>query len=513
MDHSNPSTSWYHSQFDTNQPIHQPINPHLDPQSLASPITQYRPHPPVNHQQFHPAHHPPADAGSFSSTNLSQYPIGPFPQDDAIPEWTQWDPALSHQGGGGPTLFASHGQPDFDHSPAIDLYNIDPMANWRAKQQQTQSRPPLSGGASNSSYTAFSAFLTSTSSSQSSTQQTQSQQSSAPQSPAVSPLHRPIPLAHRSPPPLINRSHSYTGVPAPARSNLNPNSTNSSGAYAKVNSPSRPGVQYHTEPTRRAPYPLSARSMPSDWQAAYAHSLAEQRVRAQSTSHIPLTTGTPPDWSNTPATSQPQPDSFSFLGLNLGDERRLGPEQGGSSSSEGGMSDWAPGLVGAEHWQNQTVPPTDLNSTGMVAGRFENEYTHPHLQPAHELAGPSTGRYDSPALGPRLESLDLAPNESPKSRGSSQLSTPKSVMSTSFSAYDPAAEPSEGRKGRVPRRRPNEPPRNPNMRRYPCPLCVVTPRTFARPSALKIHMLTHTKEKREWPIVGRLSCESVKCVR
>ncbi len=35
-------------------------------------------------------------------------------------------------------------------------------------------------------------------------------------------------------------------------------------------------------------------------------------------------------------------------------------------------------------------------------------------------------------------------------------------------------------------------------RRFPCPLCREKPRSFGRPSALRIHMLTHTGEKREW---------------
>ena len=34
-------------------------------------------------------------------------------------------------------------------------------------------------------------------------------------------------------------------------------------------------------------------------------------------------------------------------------------------------------------------------------------------------------------------------------------------------------------------------------RRFPCPLCRDSPRSFGRPSALRIHMLTHTGEKRE----------------
>lgn len=506
MDHSNPTNSWFHSQFESTQPIHPPVNPHLDDQSVISPITHYRPHPPVNHQQFQPSQQPSADLAALSSTSFSQFPVGPIPQNGAIPEWTQWEQGLTGRGGDQGGMYSSQPvQSIFEHSPALDLYNTDPMANWRPKQQPSRLSSSHQGstldGSVGSSYTAFSAFLNNPSQTSTNNKQPQTQPSSVSHSPAVSPLHQPIPLAHNSPPPFVsqfNRSNSYAGVPAdrphPAPHHAATHSF--AGSFTQITSPQRPGIQYHTEPSRRAHQPLSARSMPSDWQAAYAHSLNEQRVRAQSTSHISLNTGAPTDWSISPSTSQHQSDGYSYLGLNLGAERSFVGEVGGSGSSEGGLSDWAPGLVPADQWQHQTIPPSDLHPSGLVAGRFENEHSVPH--PVPDLAGPSSSRFDSPALGPRLESLELTANYSPQSRPSSQLSTPKSAVATSFSAYDPQAPASDGRKGRVPRRKPTEPPRNPNMRRYPCPLCVVTPRTFARPSALKIHMLTHTKEKREY---------------
>jgi len=50
---------------------------------------------------------------------------------------------------------------------------------------------------------------------------------------------------------------------------------------------------------------------------------------------------------------------------------------------------------------------------------------------------------------------------------------------------------------RTPRRRLHEPLREPHKRRYPCILCAEPTKTFARPSALKTHMLTHTHEQRQ----------------
>ncbi|KAK4046050.1 hypothetical protein OIV83_006396 [Microbotryomycetes sp. JL201] len=50
-------------------------------------------------------------------------------------------------------------------------------------------------------------------------------------------------------------------------------------------------------------------------------------------------------------------------------------------------------------------------------------------------------------------------------------------------------------KVRKQRRKNGEPPRDLAQRRYACDLCVGEPKLFARPSALRIHKLTHTKEK------------------
>ncbi|GAA5987186.1 hypothetical protein JCM11641_006052, partial [Rhodosporidiobolus odoratus] len=53
----------------------------------------------------------------------------------------------------------------------------------------------------------------------------------------------------------------------------------------------------------------------------------------------------------------------------------------------------------------------------------------------------------------------------------------------------------KSKKPRRKRRKLGEPPRDLAQRKYACELCVVQPKSFARPSALRIHMLTHTKEK------------------
>ncbi len=50
---------------------------------------------------------------------------------------------------------------------------------------------------------------------------------------------------------------------------------------------------------------------------------------------------------------------------------------------------------------------------------------------------------------------------------------------------------------RLPHRKLHEPLRDPTKPRYPCRLCTAPPKTFARPSALKVHMLTHTHAQRE----------------
>ncbi|KAM0786597.1 hypothetical protein ACM66B_002051 [Microbotryomycetes sp. NB124-2] len=50
-------------------------------------------------------------------------------------------------------------------------------------------------------------------------------------------------------------------------------------------------------------------------------------------------------------------------------------------------------------------------------------------------------------------------------------------------------------KVRKQRRKNGEPPRDLAQRRYACDLCDGEPKLFARPSALRIHKLTHTKEK------------------
>ncbi|GAA5888556.1 hypothetical protein JCM6882_008995 [Rhodosporidiobolus microsporus] len=51
------------------------------------------------------------------------------------------------------------------------------------------------------------------------------------------------------------------------------------------------------------------------------------------------------------------------------------------------------------------------------------------------------------------------------------------------------------KKPRRKRRKLGEPPRDLAQRKYVCELCIDQPKSFARPSALRIHMLTHTKEK------------------
>ncbi|BGP17731.1 hypothetical protein JCM10213v2_005771 [Rhodosporidiobolus nylandii] len=58
-----------------------------------------------------------------------------------------------------------------------------------------------------------------------------------------------------------------------------------------------------------------------------------------------------------------------------------------------------------------------------------------------------------------------------------------------------AAAGGKPKKPRRKRRKMNEPPRDLAQRKYVCELCTENPKSFARPSALRIHMLTHTKEK------------------
>ncbi|GAA5858634.1 hypothetical protein JCM1840_006493 [Sporobolomyces johnsonii] len=76
--------------------------------------------------------------------------------------------------------------------------------------------------------------------------------------------------------------------------------------------------------------------------------------------------------------------------------------------------------------------------------------------------------------------------------GDVDLSDPDDYYPLPSVPLPPGAKPKKPRKKR---RKLGEPPRDLAQRKYACELCVEEPKSFARPSALKIHMLTHTKEK------------------
>ncbi|GAA6016253.1 hypothetical protein JCM10207_000446 [Rhodosporidiobolus poonsookiae] len=98
-----------------------------------------------------------------------------------------------------------------------------------------------------------------------------------------------------------------------------------------------------------------------------------------------------------------------------------------------------------------------------------------------------------------------SPRASPSTAGESRSSrSPRQRSERTLEGDDqddfyPLAEgATKGGKPKKPRRKRRklgEPPRDLAQRKYACELCVDQPKSFARPSALRIHMLTHTKEK------------------
>ena len=446
---------------------------------------------PVNHRQCttHLDRLPP-NAPDYPRGSFAQDPLAPFSPRESLAQWAEWAPSAGDAGRHSSRL----GQNTFDDSPALDVYQSDPMTLWQPK---LDSKPSINTThfheyepQAKSSYTAFAAFLhpasprSGPSAPQSSHEHNHSQPESAAHPPAVSPRTQPVLLPRASHPPFVDQFHQSQAYGGARNSHARPASQPFTGSYSQPMSPSRPQTNYHIDSLRWASLPTFAPSLPCDWQAVYARSVTEQPVRAQSTSHMPLTTDAPFGCTTIQLDAPLILDGFPVRGLTLGESAR---ERPGNSSSDGGMSEWGPELIPADKWQNQGLSHAVFIPNGMVAGWFDDDRPFAHVG---EPAGPSAVRHPSPAPGPMLESLQLSPTDSPRSRGLFRLSKPKVAAPTGLSAYDPQAHPAAGRKL-------SKPPRNPYSRRHPCPLCVETPKAFARPSALKTHMLTHTNEKRK----------------
>ncbi|GAA5927001.1 hypothetical protein JCM1841_001607 [Sporobolomyces salmonicolor] len=118
-------------------------------------------------------------------------------------------------------------------------------------------------------------------------------------------------------------------------------------------------------------------------------------------------------------------------------------------------------------------------------------------------SNPSSTSASAPSLGPpsvtapaptsRSPSISTSPpSASAWIDGDADLSDPDDYYPLPSVPLPPGAKPKKPRKKR---RKLGEPPRDLAQRKYVCELCVEEPKSFARPSALKIHMLTHTKEK------------------
>ncbi|GAA5957205.1 hypothetical protein JCM21900_004685 [Sporobolomyces salmonicolor] len=154
-------------------------------------------------------------------------------------------------------------------------------------------------------------------------------------------------------------------------------------------------------------------------------------------------------------------------------------------------------------------PPISVNSAkgkGKAASLLRSNPSSTSAS-ATSLGPPSV---TAPAPTSRSPSISTSPpSASAWIDGDADLSDPDDYYPLPSVPLPPGAKPKKPRKKR---RKLGEPPRDLAQRKYACELCVEEPKSFARPSALKIHMLTHTKEKphvcaacsRGFAIIGNL---------
>ncbi|GAA5840038.1 hypothetical protein JCM11251_006592 [Rhodosporidiobolus azoricus] len=137
------------------------------------------------------------------------------------------------------------------------------------------------------------------------------------------------------------------------------------------------------------------------------------------------------------------------------------------------------------------VPPVTANSN---VGTHSNPRVRRSSRTAAWVAGSASPPKSGGAPSPKETT-----GGSSRSKGKAPTVAAPPVVEdeNDFYPLPPNAEAANGKpkKPRRKRRKLGEPPRDLAQRKYVCELCVDQPKSFARPSALKIHMLTHTKEK------------------
>lgn len=180
----------------------------------------------------------------------------------------------------------------------------------------------------------------------------------------------------------------------------------------------------------------------------------------------PSAKSAPPDWSHRPRTLPSVDSRNQEESSHRNRSWEEGPTRGTGISADG---------VGWEYRNDNSniVPriPKEADGSWGWSNPIPNRSPLPWLPPP-PLSLSSTN-------SPLLSKLDSETSASPLE------SNPGSAVE----AHEEKEEPVK--KGRKPRRRAGEPPRDLAQRRYHCELCVIEPRSFARPSALKIHMVSY----------------------
>lgn len=473
---------WYHHPYQSGTPVEQQAQP---PDSVLQPETSYRAQAPDNqHSQL------PQSGWDPYRNQYNNLDTDLCTLEYSTTGWQQPDHGLS-----------PHPPPHTLRNQSLDPVQFDNNPGPAIADWNTSCYAPAQ-----SEYSTLAAFLppdnrtTRPGSASHASSSTLTRPSTAQKAIPLRPSPAAAAYSHVNPPNLhrANSTSAASGFhyqphpPAPLHSRSY--SFSPASATQQLQIP-HPTTHYNTEPVMRQAQVYQNRSLPRDWTASYSN---EVSPRSQPTM-LPAvqqpythTSWLTPSGLADSVDLTSRVDGHAVLGLSLGDENS-GLAGVGSPLSDQGMRNWTAALL-------PVAEPLD----GAVSGRFNDETTAFSIPDS--LAGPSSTRPPSPvSYTPGLDRVDppaVTGSWSPKSQPSSISSATRQNVNangygTAFSAYEPQSAGAAGARPRQPRRRPNEPPRNPALRRYPCRECIVTPRTFARPSALKIHMLTHTKEKRE----------------
>ncbi|GAA6040562.1 hypothetical protein JCM8097_005465 [Rhodosporidiobolus ruineniae] len=291
-----------------------------------------------------------------------------------------------------------------------------------------------------------------------------------------------VPPSQSLPSPAMSSHQTPSLPPLPLPPNLPnpPLPAYSSAPYSGLSHPPHSAPAYSSyESTRSAVYQsIPENSLPTSW----------DRVDPRTSGAPAWPTGPgPPPARPSPApptavVSAP-PTTTAFTNLPW-------PSATGSGSGSGGIVGEYPVASTSASVYPLEAPPADAFASTVAA-------TATATTSSSSKKGKSRSRRSSKKSDSRPSPDEASPSTT------AEASTPVTTTMTSLiddeDDFYPLAPTTDAngkqKKPRRKRRKMGEPPRDLAQRKYVCELCVDQPKSFARPSALKIHMLTHTKEK------------------